>query len=587
MKICPRCQTTYPKEEEQFCTVDGTRLVDEEEFRRAGQDSMIGKEIGGRYSITGIIGRGAMGTVYKAMQRGIDRSVAVKILHGELTRRDDLVERFRREAQAASMLQSPYTVTLYDFGQDEDKTFYLAMEMLQGEPLGARIKSAGRLYWTEALEIAGQVANSLMEAHDKGIVHRDLKPDNVFLASVEGGRERAKVLDFGIARLTQTDRGEESTLTQTGAVFGTPHYMSPEQAQGLRVDGRSDIYSLGIVLYEMLAGRRPFEAPRLMLVIGQHVSTPPPPLRDRDPDLDIPEDVESFIMELLAKEPEDRPQTAQEVMNRIDLLLGRELGSASLDRPSLPKADARTSKPLVTKEPSPTSAKSESEESSVAWASGGTEAFDAPSPTEVLPDRIEASTSDGAPTQRWPLIVGGVTAFVVLLIAAIVIGGSLGDSEEGPISTATEPEPTKTDVAASRGPADSAPDEATPSSTITLSVSALPETARISIDDIAVDENPFESRFPRDGARHRVSATADGHHKQATFVLFDRDRSVEIELRPMGRDDSQEDERPRDRDAERGNREEEEPAERPERPEREHRPRQNPPVIDETNPYAN
>ena len=587
MKICPRCQTTYPKEEEQFCTVDGVRLVDEEELERAGRDTMIGREIGGRYSITGIIGRGAMGTVYKAMQRGIDRTVAIKVLHGELTRRDDLVERFRREAQAASMLQSPYTVTLYDFGQDEDGTFYLVMEMLQGEPLGARIKSAGQMPWTEALEIAGQVANSLMEAHDKGIVHRDLKPDNVFLASVEGGRERAKVLDFGIARLTQTDRGAESTLTQTGAVFGTPHYMSPEQAQGLRCDGRSDLYSLGIVLYEMLAGRRPFDATRLMLVIGQHVSTPPPPLREVGTDSDIPEAVENFVMELLAKEPEGRPQTAHEVMNRTDSLLGREPGAAGLDRPSLPRAELRTSAVSVKPVPSAEETKAEplGQQSREIDEAPAVVEEPAPTPTELLPETPKPARE--GTRSRWPLILGGVTAIAVLLVAMIVVGSGIG-------ATATDP-PAEPHAQVTRS-ADAEPvsdsgdsmEEATQPATINLSVSAEPDSARISIDDIAVKGNPFESRFPRDGAQHRVSATAEGHHKQATFVLFDRDRSVEIQLRPLeAADDSDEDRRPRERDDGRRDPANSDEPSAEERPEKAHRPRPNPPQIDETNPYAN
>ncbi len=562
MKICPRCRATYPREEEQFCTVDGARLVDEEELARSGGDAMVGREIAGRYSVTGVLGRGAMGVVYKGVQRGIDRTVAIKVLKRELTDQEDLVERFRREAQAASMLQSPHTVTLYDFGQDDDGTFYLVMELLEGETLGTRIARRGRLGWVESLEIVAQVCGSLGEAHEKGIIHRDLKPDNVFLATVEGGRERAKVVDFGIARLTQTEAGPQSTLTQTGAIFGTPHYMSPEQAQGLRVGTRSDIYSLGVVLFEMLAGRRPFEADRLMLIIGQHVSTPPPSVREIRSEAEVPEAVEELVQIMLAKEPGDRFQNAGELISAVEALLGRTPSPSPSDRPSLDPRPSPVNPPAhldAPGEPSPEPADE----------TGGPAELSARGEQTLAP-----ATNSPPPRSRWPLWAGGGVVVVLVVMLGLIFG--LGGLEE-----ADPPGP----IAA---PAAGLPrDPPARPATIELSVTVRPESALIRVDDVEVEGNPFSSRFPRDGARHRVEASAEGYQRHARFVLFDRDRDVEIELLPEPAEidaapspdeppPSPEPERPEPRRPRRdGPRETPEPAGSPP-----------PSVIDETNPYG-
>jgi serine/threonine protein kinase len=246
-----------------------------------------------------------MATVYRATRLLIGDTVAVKILHADQLRDAQAPERFRREAQAAARLKHQNAVTIYDFGVSDDGLVYLVMELVEGQSLRRMIKEQGPLLPSVAAEIIAQACAALDEAHRQNIVHRDIKPDNIIVATSAAGL-RVKLLDFGIARLR--DMSTLGNLTQTGSVMGTPHYMSPEQCLGEELDGRSDIYSLGIVLYEMLAGVVPFNSPTSMAVVVQHVSTSPAPLRVLN--VSISPAVESVVMRALEKRREVRPQTA-------------------------------------------------------------------------------------------------------------------------------------------------------------------------------------------------------------------------------------------------------------------------------------
>ncbi|HXG94238.1 MAG TPA: protein kinase [Blastocatellia bacterium] len=276
-------------------------------------DALIGQTIDGRYRIESKLGSGGMGAVYRASRLLIGDEVAIKILHAEQLADPRAIERFRREAQAAARLKHPNVVTIYDFGILGDGTAYLVMELLEGQSLRRLIEQQAPIAPSVAAEIISQICAALDEAHRHNVIHRDLKPDNIIVNRTPAGL-RVKVLDFGIAKLRDAS-ATIGTLTQTGAVIGTPHYMSPEQCSGEELDGRSDIYSLGIVLYEMLTGKVPFDSTTPTSVVIQHVTKAPPPFRQFN--ASVPPAVERVVMRALEKNRDARQQTARALTEEL------------------------------------------------------------------------------------------------------------------------------------------------------------------------------------------------------------------------------------------------------------------------------
>ena len=259
-----------------------------------------------------------MGAVYLAEHTTIERKAALKVLHKKYAERQEILQRFFNEARAANRIGHPSIVDVYDFGEDEEVGPFLIMEYLEGETLHKRLQREKKLDTAVAIRIAKRVASALGAAHAIGIVHRDLKPDNIYLVPDPDhpGERRVKILDFGIAKLA-TAMGEGTRLTKTGAFMGTPLYMSPEQCDGAKnVDHRSDIYSLGIILYEMLCGEAPFLARGAGAVMAMHIHQPPPPLRKRAPH--VPAHVEQAIMKALAKEPGGRQSSTDALVAELE-----------------------------------------------------------------------------------------------------------------------------------------------------------------------------------------------------------------------------------------------------------------------------
>ncbi len=293
--------------------------------------------LGSAYTLDGEIGRGGMGVVFKARDERLKRQVAVKVLPPELAFREEIRLRFVREAETAARLSHPHIVPIHSVGEGPDGLVYFVMAYVDGESLAAKLKRRGRLPSDEARRVMQETADALGAAHALGIIHRDVKPDNILL---EGSRGRVVVTDFGIAKALSSTTGG-ATLTGTGVAIGTPHYMSPEQAAGDReIDGRSDIYSLGVVAYQMLVGELPFHAPTVPGILMKHITERAPMITDKRPEL--PEDLAACVMRSLEKDPEDRWPTADALRRAL------EARSATLHQPrrSGPSAPARAPRPL-------------------------------------------------------------------------------------------------------------------------------------------------------------------------------------------------------------------------------------------------
>ncbi|MEZ4359059.1 MAG: serine/threonine-protein kinase [Kofleriaceae bacterium] len=282
-----------------------------------GEDPLIGRTLMGRYAIVRKLGEGGMGSVYHATHVVLEKPVALKILHGEYARKADLVERFIQEAKAASRIRHENVIDISDFGVTEEGLVFFAMEMLSGQDLHeviARARLDGEvLPWPRSRAIFLQICSALAAAHRHGIVHRDLKPENVYLIEFLGRPDFVKLLDFGIAKLAENDGGERK-LTRTGMLFGTPEYMSPEQARGDKVDHRVDIYAMACILFQLLTGRVPFEADNFMGVLSQHLTEPPPEIPPATlARCGAPPQIAAIVARGLAKSPADRWQTIDEL----------------------------------------------------------------------------------------------------------------------------------------------------------------------------------------------------------------------------------------------------------------------------------
>ena len=286
-------------------------------------DPYLGRDIAGQFRVIEKIGSGGMGSVYKAEQPEMRRFVAIKVLHSRYLSRQDLVTRFKREARAMSHLSHPNTARVFLYGQLEDGACYFVMEYLEGKNLAQTVRREGPMEPLRAINVMIQACGALEEAHRGGIVHRDLKPENIFLTSQGGIADFPKVLDFGLAKVSERQmRPGSLILTQEGMVFGTPEFMSPEQARGETLDGRSDIYSLGVILYELLTGKLPFDANQPMEYIQKHIKEPPIPLSVRTPDRQFPPGLEAVMMKALAKKPDDRFDSAAELASALKRVAG-------------------------------------------------------------------------------------------------------------------------------------------------------------------------------------------------------------------------------------------------------------------------
>jgi tRNA A-37 threonylcarbamoyl transferase component Bud32 len=424
-------------------------------------DAYVGKTIDGRYLVERVLGEGGMGVVYAARHQVIDKKVAVKVLRGEMATDQEANDRFLQEARAASAIGNPHIVDISDFGQLPDGSTYFVMELLEGKALShVLFESSGPVAVPRVVHIAKQIAQGLGAAHAANIVHRDLKPDNVMLINRGTERDFAKVLDFGIAKV-----GSATTrMTRAGSVFGTPHYMSPEQAAGAAVDHRTDIYALGVIIYELASGKVPFDADNFMGILTQHMYKSPVPIRALVPEVDVPPGLDAIVLKSLTKKPEGRYQSMDEVVADLE----------KLERGMLPDAVQE-----------------------MMARSGG---FNVPADyfrSSGMPAPVPATPA--LPKQRWPLYaVIGAVATLVGIVGVVLARGGNSTAHPGPTPPATTSVATAAPV----------PTPPLPSATLAPTASSAPA------HQVLVSVVPPDAAITRDGQSLGTSpvalALADG-----------------------------------------------------------------------------
>ena len=306
--LCPRCRWTPEADppDPPVCPEDGAWLVAADELEQAGDDELLGSVVAGRYAVVGKIGEGGMGAVYRAIQQPVGRSVALKVISQHDRDDEALAARFEQEARVVAELTPPNCVTQFDFGWEADGTLFMALELVDGDTLAEVIAREAPLDSVRACRIAAGALDALVEAHAAGLVHRDLKPANIMLAETKWGTEGVKVLDFGIAKLRKDAPGGPTTLP--GYVLGTASYMSPEMTEARELDGRSDLYAMGVVLYECLAGAPPFSGDNMIVTMRLHRMERPP---DLDRELGVSRRIEEVALRALEKRPDDRFRNAR------------------------------------------------------------------------------------------------------------------------------------------------------------------------------------------------------------------------------------------------------------------------------------
>jgi tRNA A-37 threonylcarbamoyl transferase component Bud32 len=462
----------------------------------------------GQYRVTGTVGRGGMGVVHAAEHALLGRRAAIKVLRSELSRDQEAVTRFFNEARAAAAIRHPGIVEVYDFGWTPDGAAFLVMEYLEGESLTRRSERA-LFRWPAALAIARQIAGALAAAHAMGIVHRDLKPDNVFLVpdpDVPGG-ERIKLLDFGIAKLAVASSTLHS-VTRTGAVIGTPTYMSPEQCRGVAVDHRADLYALGCVMYELCCGRPPFVGEGAGDVLTAHIHLPVPAMSNTNPE--IPQIVEALVRRLLAKAPVDRLQTADKVILAIDALTS-EPAPAATASPAAPAATAQvvTGSAMTTLSGSVVMTAQQRWTTGLRWSVAAFAAFLAAITIAMVTvgmrpdDRVVAAVPAAAgPAQR----------------AALVVAAGLDDPRNAlarPVAQTPAPPTAQTPPDETAAPP---AEPAAPPALVDVVVESAPSGAEVLLGGAVRGTTPFVGRLPRGDRDVKVVIRLAGYVDRTILV---------------------------------------------------------------------
>ena len=516
MKICRDCGVEVEPQARDCPACDG-RLIELPGGKPDPLSTLVGRTIDGRYLVESQIGVGGMGAVFSGVQTAIGRPVAIKFLSRQLAGDPHAVRRFNQEARAASALGHPNTITIHDFGQTSEGLLYLVMELVRGKTLTELVTQDGRLLPGRVLTLLVQILDALEVAHACGVVHRDLKPDNVLVTEQGGKSDFVKVLDFGIAKLMDgSTKGH--TLTQSGQLFGTPAYMSPEQAQGEPVDARTDLYAVGVITYELLTGRLPFEGDTPLSLLVKHLHETHLPFHRIEPRFIVHPEVQAFVDRALAKPREDRFQTAAEMRD-----VACKSFEAELRRDSGP--------PQTVLEP-------------VDRRHVQAELDRAPPPKPEATPTMAAWESAAYPRRRLPLTLG---AFGLLAAAAGALAWwGVGDAptrtrsaeSPAPVAVAATSDAVVEAVAASR--------DATPAekpSTVYVALEALPSDAKVKVTELVprpggklkrvgrrtITDLPNRVRTER-GRTLRLEFSRAGYKTVERELVVEADQVIAVEL---------------------------------------------------------
>jgi serine/threonine-protein kinase len=510
MRICGTCGTRFT-EPVAFCPHDGSPTAEvSDDAPQPPKDPLLGRVIDGRYRVDKAVGEGGMGVVYLISHVVLGKRMALKVLRGDMAKDADVVQRFMQEAQSATSIGHPNIIDISDFGRLPDGAVYFVMEYLDGESLTHMIERGGSIPMATAIHVVRQIASALEAAHARGIVHRDLKPDNIYLVKQGGDDRFVKVLDFGIAKVG----GANSKLTRTGMIFGTPHYMSPEQAAGQSVDQRTDIYALGVIMYEMFAGRKPFDGDTFMGILSKHMFEQPlPPSQVKGAGLGA---IEDLILRALAKKQEERYQSMSELVRDLDTIASGgvvQIGGRGVAPPG-----------------------------------NLADALEPPSRTEMRLAGSIPTPEPSAPRSRAPLMIA---AFVVLLGIGGVVGGAayvLAGGTPRASATSTEtvgaigaalpsgvpaaPPPSSAVIApptSVAAPPPSAPPASVAAAPASVEINSDPPGADVLIDDALIGTTPVRVPRPTDGER-TVAVHMRGYDDARVILTSMSDPSLSVAL---------------------------------------------------------
>ena len=530
--FCPKCDERFDANVGP-CPQDRTLLLPYDD-----SDPLVGTQVDGRYEIRKKLGAGGMGSVYLAFQSQIERPVCLKLLHRDMLADTTVVKRFLLEAKAASRLTNPHTITIHDFGTTQEGAPYIAMEYLAGQSLREKLDDVKTMSVADAARVMDQVAESLAEAHEEGIVHRDLKPDNVFLTKRREDDEFVKVLDFGIAQATAL---AGTKMTRTGMIQGTAAYLSPEVVLGDEADERMDVYALGIMFYEMLAGDAPYTGQTPMQVLMAHVRDEPASIRSVNPKADVPRAIHTFIWRCIAKDQDLRPRNAAAFRQGLAEALEADLTEPEPVKPIITtgkgfRVEAEDLRALQDNEPLRTA---------VVPAQGGGEAVYDGAPSLVL------HTTTGP----WPWIIVGLIVVLVASVTTLWIVMNAG-GDRGAETSLQSPEPTdggakttpaagavlrpRAEVAADvQGKSAEEPALAAPAKApvlvpqVRVTIISKPLGAQVYLGGERVGTSPWMGRVPKSEASLAVELKLEGYEASRFALVPDQDRLENRSLKKL------------------------------------------------------